>query len=188
MPYIIRLMTEDDIPAVSILDREVFPDMKMPTNFQNEFKNCMAHYIVALNASPSSSGDSESNIIGYAGLWLMVGEAHIVNIAVSNGFRRQGLGELLLVALIEFALSMCCNMMTLEVRASNVTAQKLYEKFGFTVRGVRKGYYTDNREDGVIMTIDNINGKVFKDEFKKIKNRYRKKRGAADIILTAPIS
>jgi [ribosomal protein S18]-alanine N-acetyltransferase len=186
LPYFIRLMTEEDIPVVSELDREVFPDMKMPTNFQNEFKNCLAHYIVALNRSPSSPDDIESDIIGYAGLWIMVGEAHVVNIAVSHEYRRQGLGELLLIALIEFALSMCCNMMTLEVRASNVTAQKLYEKFGFTVRGVRQGYYTDNREDGVIMTIDNINGRAFKDEFKKIKNGYRKKRGAADIVLTAP--
>lgn len=188
MTYLIRPMIEEDIPAVSKLDREVFPNMKMPTNFQNEFKNCLAHYIVALNGSPSSPDDNESNIVGYAGLWIMVGEAHVVNIAVSNGYRRQGLGELLLIALIEFALSMCCNMMTLEVRASNITAQKLYEKFGFTVRGVRPRYYTDNREDGVIMTVDKINNRAFKDEFKKIKNDFRKKRGAADIILPAPSS
>jgi ribosomal-protein-alanine N-acetyltransferase len=181
-------MTEEDIPAVSKLDREVFPDMKMPTNFQNEFKNCLAHYVVAINDNPSITDSDNENIIGYAGLWIMVGEAHVVNIAVSNAFRRQGLGELLLIALIEFSLSMCCNMLTLEVRESNNSAQKLYEKYGFTVRGVRRGYYTDNHEDGVIMTVDNINGRDYKEAFKKLKSGYRKKRGAAEIILTAPLS
>jgi ribosomal-protein-alanine N-acetyltransferase len=181
-------MTEEDIPAVSKLDREVFPDMKMPTNFQNELKNCLARYVVACNNNLSITGNGNDDIVGYAGLWLMVGEAHVVNIAVNNAFRRQGLGELLLIALIEFSLSMCCNMLTLEVRQSNITAQKLYEKYGFTVRGVRRGYYTDNREDGVIMTVDNINGRDYKEVFKKLKSGYRKKRGAAEIILTAPLS
>ncbi|MFA5760847.1 MAG: GNAT family N-acetyltransferase, partial [Dehalococcoidales bacterium] len=98
------------------------------------------------------------------------------------------LGELLLLALIELALDMKCNMMTLEVRASNMAAQRLYQKYGFTSRGVRKGYYNDNREDGIIMTVDNINSKTFKGEYKKLKGDYQKKRGAAEIILTAPIS
>jgi ribosomal-protein-alanine N-acetyltransferase len=79
-------------------------------------------------------------------------------------------------------------MITLEVRASNITAQKLYQKYGFTVRGVRQGYYTDNREDGVIMTVDNIDSRDFKEEFKKLKSDYHKKRGAAEINLTAPLS
>ena len=186
MPYFVRFMTEEDIPAVSKLDCEIFPEMKMPTNFEKELKNCMAHYFVAFNGNSSNPDNEAAGIIGYAGLWLMVGEAHVVNIAVSNDYRRQGLGELLLIALIEYALEMCCNMITLEVRASNISAQKLYEKFGFSVRGIRQGYYTDNREDGVIMTIDKINARAFKDEFKKLKNDFRKKRGAADIILTAP--
>ena len=188
LSYYVRLITEEDIPAVSRLDREAFPDMKMPTNFQNELKNCLARYIVVCKDKLSVSDNNEDYIVGYAGVWIMVGEVHIVNIAVSNDYRRQGIGELLLIALIELALSMCCNMITLEARVSNVTAQKLYEKYGFTVRGVRQGYYTDNREDGVIMTVDDINGRAFKELFKKLKNDYGKKRGAAEIILTAPLS
>jgi len=77
-------------------------------------------------------------------------------------------------------------MMTLEVRASNVTAQRLYQKYGFTSRGIRKGYYNDNREDGIIMTVDNIMSKTFREACKKLKSDYQKKRGAAEIILTAP--
>ncbi len=187
LSYCLRRMTEDDISAVSELDRRIFPDMKMPTNFENELKNCMAHYIVACECdSAKSINSNDSNVIGYAGLWIMVSEAHIVNIAVAHNYRRRGLGELLLLALIELALDMKCNMMTLEVRASNVTAQRLYQKYGFTSRGVRKGYYNDNREDGIIMTVDNINSKTFKGEYKKLKGDYQKKRGAAEIILTAP--
>jgi len=187
LSYCIRLMTEDDIPRVLVIDREVFPGMKMPTNFQNEFKNCLAHYIVACK-DKSQPDYRLQNITGYAGLWIMVGEAHVVNIAVSPDYRGQGIGELLLIALIELALSMVCNMITLEVRASNVTAQKLYQKYGFTVRGIRQGYYTDNREDGVIMTVDNINDRTFKEAFKKLKSDYQKKRGAVEINLTAPLS
>ena len=187
MSYCVRRMTEDDISAVSELDRRIFPDMKMPTNFENELKNCMAHYIVAYECDLAESIISnDSNIIGYAGLWIMVSEAHIVNIAVAHNYRRRGLGELLLLALIELALDMKCNMMTLEVRASNVTAQRLYQKYGFTSRGVRKGYYNDNREDGIIMTVDNIMSKTFREACKKLKSDYQKKRGAAEIILTAP--
>ncbi len=188
MSYFVRLMTVEDIPAVSKVDRQVFPDMQMPTNFVKELNNCVAHYIVACREKPSNAADVENNIVGYAGLWIMVGEAHMVNIAVDYDYRRCGIGELLLIALIELALNMCCNMITLEVRVSNVTAQKLYEKYGFTVEGMRKGYYTDNREDGFIMTVDDINGGAFKELFKKLKNDYRKKRGAAEIILTAPLS
>jgi len=64
----------------------------------------------------------------------------------------------------------------------------LYQKYGFTVRGIRQGYYTDNREDGVIMTVDNINDRTFKEAFKKLKSDYQKKRGAVEINLTAPLS
>jgi ribosomal-protein-alanine N-acetyltransferase len=182
-------MKEEDIPRVSRLDREVFPGIKMPTNFHNELKNCLAHYIVACQRKfPIFGNDSEVIIVGYAGLWIMVGEAHVVNLAVGHSYRGQGIGELLLIALIELALSMYCSMITLEVRVSNITAQKLYQKYGFTVRGIRTGYYTDNREDGVIMTVDNIGSRDFKEEFKILKGNYCKKRGAAEIILTAPLS
>jgi ribosomal-protein-alanine N-acetyltransferase len=121
----VRLITEEDIPAVSRLDREAFPDMKMPTNFQNELKNCLARYIVVCKDRLSVSDNNEDYIVGYAGVWIMVGEVHIVNIAVSNDYRRQGIGELLLIALIELALRMCCNMITLEARISNVTPKTL---------------------------------------------------------------
>jgi len=191
LSYYVQLMKNGDIPPVTKIDREVFPDMKMPTNFDNELKNCLAHYVVACKdnlAVPGQNEEIDSNsIIGYAGLWIMVGEAHVVNIAVSRDFRGKGIGELLLIALFEMAMNACCNLITLEVRASNFIAQKLYEKYGFTVRGVRQGYYIDNREDAVIMTVDDINSRAFEDKFEKLKSGHCQKWGASEIKLSAPL-
>lgn len=95
-------------------------------------------------------------IFGFAGLWLMAGEAHITNIAVREKHQRQGIGELLLISLIDLALELGAHLVTLEVRASNTAAQRLYAKYGFVQVGLRRGYYTDNREDGVLMTLEDV--------------------------------
>ena len=84
---------------------------------------------------------------GFVGLWYVVDEAHIVSIGVRSEYRGLGLGEMLLIAAIEQTRQMKSRVMTLEVRMSNYVAQNLYKKYGFTKRGVRRGYYTDNRED-----------------------------------------
>jgi len=186
LAYYVRAMTRNDITAVNELDREVFPDIRNSTNFQSELENFLARYIVIFETDSAENKNRDADkLIGYAGLWLMVSEAHVVNIAVSNNRRRNGAGELLLIALIELALQMNCNMITLEVRVSNITAQKLYEKCGFIPMGIRKGYYNDNNEDGIIMTIENINSNVFGENFKKLKENYRKKRGPIKIDLAA---
>ncbi len=88
---------------------------------------------------------------GYAGLWLMVDEAHITTIAVRPHLRRRGLGELLMVSMADAAISAGADKMTLEVRVSNYEAQSMYRKFGFREEGVRRRYYSDNNEDAVIM-------------------------------------
>ena len=89
---------------------------------------------------------------GFVGLWYVADEVHIVSIGVRSEYRGLGLGEMLLISAIEQARQMKTRVMTLEVRMSNYVAQNLYKKYGFTRRGVRKGYYTDNREDALIMT------------------------------------
>ncbi|MGB2695018.1 MAG: ribosomal protein S18-alanine N-acetyltransferase, partial [Dehalococcoidia bacterium] len=91
-------------------------------------------------------------ILGMVGLWLMVDEAHIVTIAVRQGYRRQGLGELLLVAALDAARETGMETVTLEYRISNAAARALYEKYGFAQVGVRARYYSDNNEDAVLMT------------------------------------
>lgn len=90
-------------------------------------------------------------IIGFAGMWLAFDEAHITTIGVDPEHRGQGLGELLFLCMIDEAISRGANWLTLEVRVSNTPAQALYRKYGFTVHGTRKRYYSDNNEDALIM-------------------------------------
>ncbi len=95
-------------------------------------------------------------IVGYAGVWRSLDDAHITVIAVEPDQRGYGLGELLLNGLIDQALDMQASMLTLEVRISNVIAQGLYRKYGFYVAGTRPRYYTDNGEDALIMWTHSI--------------------------------
>ena len=118
-------------------------------------------------------------ILGFAGLWLMAGEAHITNIAVRESYRRQGMGELLLIALIDLAVELGANLMTLEVRASNTTAQSLYAKYGFIEVGLRRGYYTDNREDGVLMTIEDITSAPVRADLHRLRQAHARRWGKA---------
>jgi ribosomal-protein-alanine N-acetyltransferase len=116
--------------------------------------------------TPSPELDS---IIGFAGLWLMVDEAHVTTIATHPGFRRLGLGELLLVSLIDIAYSIGAKWVTLEARVSNYKAQNLYRKYGFREAGIRHRYYSDNQEDAVIMWTDEINSPAYKQRFQELK-------------------
>ncbi len=116
-----------------------------------------------------------ASIIGFAGLWLMVDEAHITTIAIHPDFRRRGLGEFLLVSLIDIAYSIGAKWVTLEVRVSNYNAQNLYRKYGFREAGVRHRYYSDNQEDALIMWTDEINSPSYKQKFQELKSALMRK-------------
>jgi ribosomal-protein-alanine N-acetyltransferase len=109
------------------------------------------------------------DITGFVGLWIMMDEAHIINIAVKEPCRGQGIGELLLISSIDTAARLEARVLTLEVRASNSVAQNLYMKYNFKKMGVRRGYYTDNKEDAFIMTTDNITEDSFKKQYQTLK-------------------
>ena len=111
------------------------------------------------NDSPAPS--SQVTLAGYAGLWLVVDEAHITTIAVRPEFRSRGFGELLLASLVEVAMEVGGRWLTLEVRVSNEVAQNLYRKYGFRPAGVRPKYYSDNGEDAVIMWTDELSSPEF---------------------------
>jgi ribosomal-protein-alanine N-acetyltransferase len=117
-------------------------------------------------------------IMGFAGFWIMADEAHITTIATREVFRRQGIGELLLQSIIDMAKQRAARIVTLEVRASNTAAQQLYAKYGFNRVGLRRGYYTDNREDAVIMSTDHIASPSFQAQLQKLKKAYTEKWGA----------
>ncbi len=106
-------------------------------------------------------------------MWLMVGEAHIVTVAVRDTYRRMGIGERLLIACMQQAIEYDQEVMTLEVRASNVSAQRLYDKYNFARVGLRKRYYTDNNEDAVIMTTPTLATQGYRALFDELSERHR---------------
>jgi ribosomal-protein-alanine N-acetyltransferase len=95
--------------------------------------------------------ENEGEIIGYGGMWLILDEAHITNVAVRVSSRGNGVGEKLVHFLIDEASKSGARSMTLEVREGNIAARSLYEKMGFFVEGIRPKYYQDNKEDALIM-------------------------------------
>jgi [ribosomal protein S18]-alanine N-acetyltransferase len=114
-------------------------------------------------------------VIGVAACWLMAGEEHITTIAVRDSYRRLGVGEGLLISLIDLGFEFKAQVVTLEVRVSNDLAKSLYQKYGFNTAGIRRHYYTDNGEDAFIMTTDTIATPLFQSHFSELKQSYRKK-------------
>jgi ribosomal-protein-alanine N-acetyltransferase len=110
-----------------------------------------------------------ASILGFAGLWLMVDEAHITTIAMHPNYRRRGLGEFMLVSLIDIAYNIGAKWVTLEVRVTNHNAQNLYRKYSFHEAGVRHRYYSDNNEDALIMWTEEINSPAYKRKFQDLK-------------------
>jgi ribosomal-protein-alanine N-acetyltransferase len=119
-------------------------------------------------------------LVGIAGFWIMVDEAHITTLATRNAYRRQGIGERLLLQIIEMAAGLHANVVTLEVRVSNKQAQALYEKYGFRKVGMRRAYYTDNGEDAVIMTTDPLSSSDSQSRLQKLKKAHEQKWGIFD--------
>lgn len=116
----------------------------------------------------AANGDvSADPIVGFAGMWMAFDEAHITTIGVDPESRGKGLGELLLVAMVDEALRRGAGWLTLEVRTSNVAAQTLYRKYGFTVHGTRKRYYSDNNEDALIMWSPSLRDAAFHERVSK---------------------
>ena len=122
-------------------------------------------------------------IVGYLGLWLMIDEAHITNIAVRDTHRRRGLAQLLLLAAVDLSRQVAANVLTLEVRVSNHGAQTLYEKFGFTVVGRRKGYYSDNREDAFIMTTASLSDPATQERLQRLRAETAARVGPSRVLL-----
>jgi ribosomal-protein-alanine N-acetyltransferase len=141
---VIEPMRLEDLPAVHAIEQASFTAPWPPHAYRSELEsNRMAHYLVA------RAGDT---IAAYGGMWLMVDEAHITTFAVHPAWRRQGVGERLLLAFLDIAIDQRAHEATLEVRLSNLAARRLYEKYGFRPVGLRPRYYSDDHEDALIMT------------------------------------
>lgn len=151
-------MLVSDLDAVLDIEHVSYPTPWSRKSFLSELtENIYAHYVVV---------ESDGVIIGYCGMWVIIDEAHITNIAVSPLYRRRGVGEHILREMILRARSRGATRMTLEVRVSNYVAQRLYKRLGFAAQGIRRGYYTDTHEDAIVMWLydlgprDKINDEV----------------------------
>jgi ribosomal-protein-alanine N-acetyltransferase len=149
-PLKVRLdpMRASDLDAVQRIEKASFSTPWPAYAYRQEIEtNRMAHYIVAR---------AGSDVVGFAGIWLMVDQAHITTFAVDPDWRRQGVGSQMILALLRMSRTLGARNATLEVRLSNIAARRLYERFGFRPVGVRPRYYTDNGEDALIMTTDDL--------------------------------
>jgi ribosomal-protein-alanine N-acetyltransferase len=146
LAVVVDRMTVDDLPAVHEIEQESFTTPWPAHAYRQELEqNKLAHYLVARYGN---------QIVGFAGIWLLVDEAHVTTFATRASWRRQGIGERMLMALLDLSIARGAAEATLEVRPSNVPARRLYEKYGFKVVGVRPRYYSDDNEDALIMTSD----------------------------------
>lgn len=140
---VIEKMTVDDIDNVLEVDRNSFTIPWSKDSFFRELvENKVALYLVA---------KIENVAVGYIGVWKVIDEGHITNIAVHPEYRGIGIGKMLVSELLSLCEKEGIEAFTLEVRKSNIAAQNLYKKFHFAECGMRKGYYEDNNEDAIIM-------------------------------------
>jgi [ribosomal protein S18]-alanine N-acetyltransferase len=145
----VRPIAVDEIESIPILDRLCFGGLWSIDSYRRELTNDRSHF---LGVSVTKSLEPETNgLIGFGCFWAILDEAHITLLGIHPRYQRQGLGKLLLSALLDKARTIEMARATLEVRASNQGAIDLYEKYGFQTVGRRKKYYQDNDEDGVIM-------------------------------------
>ena len=190
--YRLDIMTQDDVPDVSRVERRCFANPWPTSAYRRELQNPAQNYYVVLRVTNDretiaksaistalddatyqessvrglprrallpiglgrryeGNGAGTLPIVGFAGMWFAFDEAHVTTIGVDPTYRGRGLGELLLLSMFDEAIARGAGWLTLEVRVSNAEAQTLYGKYGFTVQGTRKRYYSDNNEDALIM-------------------------------------
>ncbi|MDM5250520.1 ribosomal protein S18-alanine N-acetyltransferase [Lysinibacillus sp. G4S2] len=142
-----RKMVSDDVPAVYDIELTTFSAPWTLDSFYYEVhENQYAHYVLAV--------DADGSIIGFCGMWMVIDAAQITNVAVIEAARGRGIGEGLMREAIRIAGEHDMEVMSLEVRVTNTVAQNLYRKLHFQDGGIRKGYYTDNGEDALVMWVN----------------------------------
>jgi len=162
LPYIIEPMRLADVDQILAIERVAFPAPWSARAYRYEIVENEHSTMVVVRSAPHWArrlaqrlpprlSVEPTPVLGYAGFWLLVDDAHISTIAVHPEWRRRGLGELLLLSLLEQGAKQGAQRATLEVRVSNYRAQGLYRKYGFEVVSRRRRYYSDNNEDAFIM-------------------------------------
>ena len=149
VPVVITVspMRRRHLPAVLDLEAQVYPRPWSARLFEDELSRSGRVYVVARVGS---------TLVGYAGLLMIADDGHVATVAVAPQWQRQGIATRLLLELVEGAMLLGANQLTLEVRMGNTGAQDLYRRFGFAPAGARKAYYSDNGEDALVMWAHDI--------------------------------
>ncbi len=154
-------MKTEHISAVLHVEALCFPTPWPRNAFLNELtENKLAHYFV---------GRIGEQVVAYGGLWVILEDAHITTVAVAPEHQRKRFGEQLLIRLVDEAIERGARWITLEVRESNTAAQNLYKKYGFTVVSTRRGYYSDNDENALVMWAGNLKGSIYQNRLNALK-------------------
>lgn len=176
---VVRAMTREDLPGVRRVERVAYPDSWSRRVFEQELHNAFAQYVVAEDVAEDVAQDVAgaapgalprlwawarrlshlaSRVSGFAGVWFMGDQLHVVTIAVDPRREGGGLGARLLLACLDQALASAMQTVALEVRVSNARARALYERYGFNTAGRLRGYYDDNGEDALVMVTPELRG------------------------------
>jgi ribosomal-protein-alanine N-acetyltransferase len=166
-PFVVTIgpLRPNHVKAVMEIEVQSFGAPWSEWAYRNEIKNKSALYIAG--TAP------DGRLAAYAGAWLVLDEAHVTTIAVRPDLRRRKLGKAMLVALLDLAGERGVTRTTLEVRPSNTIAIEMYRKFGFHPVGRRKGYYSDNREDAIIMWLDGFDIEAYVREAEQARRLFR---------------
>lgn len=185
---IVRDMTQDDVRAVRRIESLAYQDAWPARTFEEELRNDFAHYRVAVEQQPEASGalaairrkisGPSERILGFMGCWYMVDQIHLVTIAVDPKEQGRGVGRRLLFDLFDLARLAELNIAVLEVRVSNVRARRLYEEFGFRVKGTLHQYYKDNNEDAHVMVTDALSEPEVLERLVLLRREHRRRFGA----------
>ena len=198
-------MTLEDIDEVSSVERQAFTHAWPLAAYRRELRNPKQNYYIVLRDDPDAeqSGDIPVQIgpgtprrqgrfafwplgrrdskqeippiVGFAGMWHVLDEAHVTTIGVLPELQGRGLGELLFLNLIDEAIRREATWLTLEVRVSNYGAQQLYSKYGFSIQGKKPRYYTDNNEDAYIMWSESFRNPDYLKHIEKLRRRLHHK-------------
>jgi [ribosomal protein S18]-alanine N-acetyltransferase len=168
---IIERMSHDDVPAVMAVDKLCFPTPWSENAYRSEMGNVCAYYLVARLPGRrfGTAAERQERIVGFAGAWMVMDEAHITTIGVHPDYRRHGIGQQLFATLLREATARGVRRASLEVRETNRAAQLLYAKYQFIPIARRRRYYSDTGEDAIVMWVEDLQAEM-RDEGQEMRS------------------
>jgi len=196
VPYVIEPMTLEDLPEVHAVEMQSVPTPWPLSAYRRELSSPQGNYYVVCRWRPPAESSSPARrpeprasrglfplftrpqdeipppapIVGFAGMWVVMDEAHVTIIGIAPAHRGRGIGEFVFTTLIDEALRRAVTWVTLEVRVSNDRAQNLYRKYGFTVQATRRRYYSDDGEDAYVMSSGSVNTAEYHQQYTALRN------------------